>query len=114
MALGTRGTLLAGVVAALGASACCAGPLVLLLLGVGGGFASHLIAFEPYSPYFTGLTILLFGWAFYNLHVRPRRCAPDVACANDRVYRNQRIVFWIVALPVVLLLTLPLYAPLFY
>lgn len=114
MAIGTRSSLAAGVVAALGASACCAGPLVLLLLGIGGGWASYLIAFEPYSPYFTGLTLLFFGWAFYRLHLRTRICTPDDACSNDRVLRNQRILFWLTAVPVLLLLTLPLYAPLFY
>lgn len=114
MALGTKGSLVAGVLAALGASACCAGPLVLLLLGIGGGWASHLVALDPYSPYLTALTVLLLGAAFYNLYLRKRVCAPNVACAADRVIRNQRIVFWLVALPVVLLLTFPLYASLFY
>lgn len=114
MTIGTKGTLAAGVLAALGASACCAGPLILLLLGVGGGWASRLIAFEPYSPYFTGLTLLLLGLAFYNLYVRRRACEPGDACAADRVIRNQRILFWLVTLPVILLLAFPLYAPLFY
>jgi mercuric ion transport protein len=114
MAIGTKGSLAAGVLAALGASACCAGPLILLLLGVGGGWATKLIALEPYSPYLSALTMLSFGAAFYNLYLRRRVCAPSDACANDRVIRNQRIMFWIVAMPVVLLLTFPLYAPLFY
>lgn len=114
MAFGTKGSLVAGVLAVLGASACCAGPLILLLLGVGGGWATHLVAFEPYSPYLTGLTLLFLGLAFYNLYVRPRACAPGDACATDRVARNQRIMFWLVALPVILLLAFPLYAPLFY
>lgn len=114
MAFGMKSTLAAGVLAALGASACCAGPLILLLLGVGGGWASNLIAFEPYSPYFTCLTLLLLGLAFYNLYVRRRVCSPEAACASDRVIRNQRTVFWLVTLPVILLLAFPLYAPLFY
>lgn len=114
MAFGTKSSLVAGVLAALGASACCAGPLILLLLGVGGGWASHLIAFEPYSRYLTALTVLFLGAAFYNLYLRRRACAPGDACATDRVTNNQRIMFWLVALPVVLLLTFPFYAPLFY
>lgn len=114
MAFGTKGSLVAGVFAAPGASACCAGPLVLLLLGVGGGWASHLIAFEPYSPYLTALTVLFLGAAFYNLYLRRRVCAPGDACAADRAIRNQRIMFWLVALPIVLLLTFFLYAPLLY
>lgn len=114
MAFGTKGSIVGGVLAALGASACCAGPLILLLLGVGGGWAAHLIAFEPYSPYLTALTVLLMGAALYNLYLRPRACSPGDACATDRVVKNQRIMFWVIAIPVVLLLTFPLYAPLFY
>ncbi|MBV6323741.1 mercuric transporter MerT family protein [Duganella violaceipulchra] len=114
MAIGTKSTLAAGILTALGASACCAGPLVLLLLGVGGGWAALLMAFEPYSSHLTGLTLLLLGTAFYNLYVRRRACAPGDACASDRVIRNQRIAFWLVTLPVLLLLAFPLYASLFY
>lgn len=114
MAFGTKGSLAAGVFAAIGASACCAGPLVLLLLGVGGGWASKLMAFEPYSAYLTVLTLVFLGAAFSNLYLRPRTCAPGDACAAERVIKNQRIIFWVVALPVILLLSFPLYAPLFY
>jgi mercuric ion transport protein len=114
MALGTKRSLAVGALAALGASACCAGPLIFLLLGVGGGWASRLLALEPYSRVFTGLSILFMGLAFYNLYVRPRACAPGDACATDTVVRNQRLMFWVVAVPVVLLMTFPLYAPLFY
>ncbi len=114
MAIGTKGSLAAGVLAALGASACCAGPLILLLLGVGGGWATHLVALEPFSSYLTALTMLFLGAAFFNLYLRRRVCAPGDACASDRVIRNQRIIFWLVALPVVMLLTFPLYSPLFY
>jgi mercuric ion transport protein len=114
MSFGTKGSLVAGVLAALGASACCAGPLILLLLGVGGGWASRLIALEPYSPYFIALTVLVLEAAFHNLYLHPRACAPGDVCATGRVIRNQRLMFWLVALPVALLLTFPLYAPLFY
>lgn len=114
MALGTKRSLIGGVLAALGASACCAGPLVLLLLGVGGGWASRLVALEPYSPYLTGLTLLFLAAAFYNVYLRRRACAPHDACADNSVIRGQRRLFWLVALPVILLLSFPAYAPLFY
>jgi mercuric ion transport protein len=114
MAIGTKGSLVAGVVAALGASACCAGPLILLLLGIGGGWGSRLVALEPYSPYLTALTVLFLGAAFYRLYIHPRACMSGEVCSTDRVIKNQRIMFWLVALPVALLLTFPLYAPLFY
>ncbi len=114
MALSTKGSLIAGVLAAAGASACCAGPLILLLLGVSGSWASNLVAFAPYSPYFTGLTLLFLGAAFHNLYLRPRSCALGDVCADDRVTRNQRLMFWLLAVPAILLLAFPLFAPLFY
>ena len=40
------GSLLAGAAAAVGASACCAGPLLLVLLGIGGAWGSRLVALE--------------------------------------------------------------------
>ena len=109
-----KATLVASVLAALGATACCAGPLVLLFLAIGGGWASHLIALEPYSPYLTALTALCLGIVFNNLYVRRRTCTRTEACSDDHVLRNQRILFWLVSLPVILLLTFPLYASLFY
>lgn len=114
MTFGTKGTMAAGVLAALGASACCAGPLILLSLGIGGGWAARLIAFEPYSPFLRGLTLLFLGLAFYKLYVRPRACVQAEACATARVIRNQRIIFWAVAVPVTLLLMFPFFVPLFY
>ena len=42
-----RGSLVAGVLAAIGASVCCVGPLVLLTLGIGGAWIANLTALEP-------------------------------------------------------------------
>jgi mercuric ion transport protein len=114
MAINTKASLITGVLAAVGASACCAGPLILLLLGISGSWAAHLVALEAYSPYFTGLTLLALGAAFYNLYVRPSVCTPGEACITDRVKKNQRRLFWIITMPVILLLTFPWFAPLFY
>jgi len=45
-----RGSLLVGGVAALVASACCLGPLVLVVLGFSGAWIGNLTALEPYRP----------------------------------------------------------------
>ncbi len=63
------GFLVAGILAALGASACCLGPLVLLALGVSGAWISTLIALEPYRPFFIGLTLLFLAFAFHRLYL---------------------------------------------
>lgn len=107
-------SVLAGAAAAIGASACCAGPLVLVLLGVGGAWGSRLVAMEPYQPYFIAAAIAFFGFAFYRLYMRPAPCAPGDACAVPDTRKRQRALFWVVCVVAVALMSTPLYAPLFY
>lgn len=114
MSLNTKGPLLAGTLAAIGASACCVGPLVLLALGIGGAWVGHLTALEPYSPVFTVLTLVFLGLAFRQLYFRPHACLPGEACTNDAVIKRQRLLFWFIALPLMALLAFPWFAPLFY
>ena len=108
------GTLLAGVAAAIGASACCAGPLVLVLLGVGGAWGSRLVALEPWQPLFIAAALIAFGLAFRRLYGRPQDCPPGETCAVPAVRRRQRVLFWGVGLAAAALMSLPLYAPVFY
>lgn len=42
------GSLVTGGVAAIFASACCVGPLVLVSAGIGGAWISYVTLFEPY------------------------------------------------------------------
>ena len=107
-------SLLAGAAAAVGASACCAGPLVLVLLGIGGGLGSRLVALERYQPYFIAATLAFLGFAFYLLYVQPARCAPGDACAIPATRKRQKAIFWVVSVLAVGLMSSPLYAPLFY
>jgi mercuric ion transport protein len=97
-----------------GASACCAGPLVLVLLGIGGGLGSRLVALERYQSYFVAATLAFLGFAFYRLYVRPAPCAPGDACAIPAARRRQKAIFWVVSFIAVGLMSSPLYAPLFY
>jgi len=108
------GSLLAGVAAAVGASACCAGPLLLVMLGVGGAWGSRLVALEPLQPYLVAAALLFFALAWRRLYRPPQACAPEQPCATPPVRRRQRIVFWAVAGLAAASMTLPLYAPLFY
>ncbi len=109
-----RRSLIAGIAAAIGASACCVGPLVLVSLGLGGAWVGQLTALEPYRPVFIGITVGFLVLAFYKLYVVPRRCAPGEACAMPSTLRNQRIIFWVVTAFVAALLAFPWYAFLFY
>ena len=106
-------TVAAGL-AAIGASLCCIGPLVLIALGIGGTWVSYLTALEPYRPIFVGITLIFLFLAFRKLYIIPRQCAPEDACAIPTVLRNQRIIFWIVTVLLVALLTFPYYGLMFF
>lgn len=110
----TSGSLLAGVAAAIGASACCAGPLLLVVLGIGGAWGSRLVALEAYQPLFMSAALAFFGYAFYRLYRKPEACAPWEACAIPAVRHRQRVIFWVIALIAAALMSFPLYAPFFY
>ncbi len=107
-------SLVAGALAALGATACCLGPLLLVSLGVGGVWIGGLSALEPFRPIFMGVAVLFFSMAFYRLYVVPRRCAPGEACAVPAVNAGQKIAFWILLIFAVAMLLFPLYAHWFY
>lgn len=63
-----KGSLIASVLAAVGASVCCVGPLVLLTLGIGGAWVSNVTALEPLRPWFLATTLLFLGLAFRHLY----------------------------------------------
>ncbi len=87
--------LLGAMTTAIGASLCCAGPLVLMLLGVSGSWISKLAIFEPLKPYFIGATLLLFAWIGWGLYKPQTSCQEDSACAMPPVQKNRRRLFWL-------------------
>tara|TARA_R110001592_G_scaffold362074_1_gene674812 strand:+ start:454 stop:813 length:360 start_codon:yes stop_codon:yes gene_type:complete len=94
-------SILGGVAAAIGASLCCAGPLILLSIGISGAWISNLTAFEPYRPIFILVVIILFGLAGWQLF-KPQfsginDCEPGAACAVPDT-RNRRQVLFVFAL----------------
>lgn len=110
----TKSSLFAGVLAALGATACCFGPLLLVTLGLGGAWVSSLRALEPFQPVFALLTLVFIGFAFYRLYIQPRQCAPGDVCVAPAVLKRQRLLFWLVVVIVAAMFAFPLYASLFY
>jgi mercuric ion transport protein len=110
---GVKVSMVAGALAAIGASVCCVGPLVLLTLGIGGAWIAHLTSLEPLRPWFIGATLLFLGLAFRRLYLQPQVCAPGAACAEPNVLDRQRLIFWVVALALLGLLSVPWLAPFF-
>lgn len=109
-----NGFLVAGILAAIAASACCLGPLVLLALGVSGAWISSLTALEPYRPIFIGFTLLFLAAAFYRLYPANRVCTPGSTCADPRTLNRRRLAFWIIAVVALGLIAVPWVAPIFY
>ena len=112
--LNANTALAGGVLAGIGASACCAGPLLLLSLGIGGAWIGNLTALEPYRPVFILLVLLFLGLAFRQLYFVPQSCDTEANCIADRTRNGQRIVFWIVAPLLLGLVAIPWLMPFFY
>lgn len=109
-----RRTIVSVIVAAIAASICCVGPLVLLALGIGGAWIGNLTALEPFRPYLMGLTFIILGYAFYKIYRKPKleECAPGSYCANPKSDRINKIALWISTVFVMLLLSVPYMIPL--
>ena len=103
-------SLLLAILAGIGASACCIGPLLLLSLGIGGAWVGNLTAMEPYSGYFTAITFVILAVVFYKLYLTPQQCESDAVCANPKVLKNQRIIFWLVNIMLLAMVSFPYYA----
>ena len=95
-----RVPLAAGGIAALLASACCLGPLVLITLGISGAWIGNLVALEPY--------------AWRRVFRPPQKCAPAEVCAVPRVRAAYKVAFWVVSVLVLIGLVFPYALPLFY
>ena len=110
----TRQTLLASALAAIGASLCCVAPLVLVTLGIGGAWLATLTRLEPARPVFVVLALGLLALAGRTLYRRPVACESGKPCSVGVVLHRQRLIFWLAAIPLLLLLAFPWYAALFY
>jgi mercuric ion transport protein len=85
---------------------------VLITLGISGAWISQLTALEPFRPIFIGVMVVFLGLAFRQLYIIPARCAPGEECANPRLQRRQRQIFWLVVVGLAVLIAFPWYAPL--
>lgn len=109
-----RGALAAGGVAAILASACCLGPLVLLSVGFSGAWIANLTALEPYRPVFIGLALLALVLAGRRIFRPAEDCRPGEVCAVPQARTTYKLIFWAVAALVLLGLVFPYIAPWFY
>ena len=109
-----RGALLAGGLAAILASTCCLGPLILLALGFSGAWIGNLTVLEPYRPLFIGIALVALFFAWRRVYRPITACKPGEVCAIPQVRVTYRLLFWVVSLLILIALTFPYIAPLFY
>ena len=109
-----RGALLAGGLAAILASTCCLGPLVLLLLGFSGAWIGTLTALEPYRPMFVAAAVGALFFAYRQIFRPAVACAPGEVCAVPEVRTTYKAMFWLVAALILIAVSFPYAAPLFY
>jgi len=111
-----KATLIGGAMAALAASVCCLGPLVLVALGVSGAWISNLTLLEPYRPIFIGTALVLMAVAWRRIYRRPvaETCAPGQVCDLPQTNHVYRVMFWVVSALVLVALVFPYLLPLFY
>ncbi len=101
------------ILAAIGASACCVGPLLLMSLGIGGAWMSTLTSMENIRPFFFFLTLLFIWMGFNKLYLDEENCQDGASCTLPDIQRRQRILFWIGSIAILSLLAFPWYAPYF-
>ncbi|MBU6460024.1 MAG: mercuric ion transporter MerT [Proteobacteria bacterium] len=109
-----RGTLLAGGLAAILASTCCLGPLVLVALDFSGAWIGNLTVLEPYRPIFIGVALVALYFAWRRIFRPTSACSPGEVCALPQVRMAYRLLFWVVATLILVALVFPYILPLFY
>lgn len=108
-----RGALLAGGLAAILASTCCLGPLVLIALGFSGAWIGNLTVLEPYRPFFIGAALLALFFAYRRIFRPAQACKPGETCAIPQVRTTYKFIFWLVMALVLVALGFPYILPLF-
>ncbi|MHB1698603.1 MAG: mercuric ion transporter MerT [Acidobacteriaceae bacterium] len=104
----------AGGLAAMLASACCLGPLLLVSLGLSGAWIGRLSVFEPCRPWFLGAAVIALAFAGRRIFRSADECKPGDTCALPGTRRTFKLLFAVVTVLVVISLAFPLLAPLFY
>lgn len=109
-----RGALAAGGLAAILASTCCLGPLVLVMLGFSGAWIGNLSALEPYRPLFIGGALVALFFAWRQIFHPKATCEPDQICAVPQIKLAYKAIFWMVVALVAVAMAFPYVLPLFY
>jgi mercuric ion transport protein len=108
------GALFVGGLAAIIASTCCLGPLVLVALGLSGAWIGSLARLEPYRPFFIAGALIALFFAGRRIFRPAQSCNAGEVCAVPRTRRVDKILFGIVSGLVVIALVFPYVVKFFY
>src|SRR3989475_11422531 len=86
------GALLVGGLAAILASTCCLGPLVLVALGLSVAWIGNLTRLEPYRPFFIAAALVALFFAVWRIFRPARACGPGEICAVARTRTLYKLV----------------------
>lgn len=109
-----KSALAIGGLAAVLASTCCLGPLILVSIGLSGAWIGQLTRLEPFRPWFLAISMIALALAYRRIFRPAATCQPGEVCAIPSVQRAYRWVFWIVAALVLVAFGFPSVAPWFY
>jgi mercuric ion transport protein len=106
--------LFAGGLAAILASTCCLGPLILISLGFSGAWIGNLTVLEPYRPFFIIAAVVALFFAGRHIFRPVHLCKPGEVCSLPRARRVYKFLFWSSATLVLVALVYPYVARFFY
>ncbi|MFQ5432409.1 MAG: mercuric transporter MerT family protein [Nitrospinota bacterium] len=93
------GSILSGGLAA----ACCLGPALFVLLGIGG--IGAITSFMQYRTPLMALSLVFLGTGFYFAYRKPRECGAECPPAAGR--RLNRIILWMAAVLLLVFSAIP-------
>lgn len=108
------GALFVGGLAAILASTCCLGPLVLVALGLSGAWIGNLTRLEPYRPFFIGGSLVALFFAGRHIFRPVQTCNPGEVCAVPKTRRIYKLLFVTVSVLVLIALVFPYVVKFFY
>jgi mercuric ion transport protein len=109
-----RGALFVGGLAAILASTCCLGPLVLLMLGISGAWIANLTALEPYRPIFIGVAAVALFFSYRRIFRPAVACQPGEVCAVPEVRATYKVLFGLVVVLLIVAVSYPWIVPYLY
>lgn len=109
-----RSVLIVGGLAAILASTCCLGPLLLITLGISGAWISNLTMLEEYRAFFIVVALLSMFFAWRKIWRPSTSCTGEAVCRLPDVKTSYKGLFWMVGMLVLIALGFPVVMPIFY